>query len=50
MVDITPQSNKDEIISTAVELIDDQSDVIKELQHQQRILFIIAGLLLVLQF
>ena len=49
-MNITPQSNKEDIISASLEIIDDQSAVIKELQKQQRVLFIIAGLLLVLQF
>ena len=35
---------------TLTAFIDDQAAAIKELQTQQKILFIIAGLLLVLQF
>ena len=49
-MNVTQSTNKDEVISTAVELIDSQDAAIKELQHQQKILFFIAGLLLVLQF
>lgn len=49
-MNIQPNSPKEEIISNACELIDTQADVIKDLQEQQTILFIITGLLLIQLF
>lgn len=56
MVVIKPQSSrvtdmssaKEEVITASLEIIDDQASAIKELQAQQKVLFIITGLLLVL--
>jgi hypothetical protein len=47
---ISPSSSKDEIIDSAIELVDTQSTRIETLEAQQRILFVAASLLLILQF
>lgn len=46
MTSITQSSNKLEIIDSACELIDLQSQQIKQLQERQTILGVIAGVLL----
>ena len=45
---ITYSSNKDELITAAVELTDDQAQRIKELEAQQAVLFAAVGLLTLL--
>ena len=45
MNDITPKSSKEDIITAAIELTDSQAERIQELEEQQLILFIFAGVL-----
>ena len=42
---ITEQTNKDEIITSAVECIDSQQQELITLKHQQSLLFWLVGLL-----
>ena len=47
MNNITPQSPKDEVISGAIEIIDNQSQEIKQLRQETYVLFGIVALLVV---
>jgi len=42
-MNITPRSSKDEVITSACELVDQQEEVIKNLKQQQQVLFYLLG-------
>lgn len=46
-MNITARSSKDDVITAACELVDDQAARIRELQQRQTVLWVVVGLLAV---